>query len=269
MAPSDAQAANRLGRALFYIDRRREAFEEFQAAAKLSDEVPAAEVSMALLFEREKDSDRAARFIARAVEMAPKSYSTRIGVAQWCWDTGRIGELSQHADAALAINASDPAAHRFRGLAAVAQGDAETAEKHFEAALAGDPGDYLSSDHLALVLAENSDVQRRKRALDLATLAARKFPGRNDPIITLAWVQLSQGDASTANRTLRGVDWRRSLSRDSAYRAAQIAAAAGDTASAKKLMQTALESAGPFLNKRQAEKLLNQWTAASKTPGKS
>jgi len=269
LAPSDAQAANRLGRALFYIERPREAFTELREAAKLSDELPAAEVSMGLLYERAKDRDRAARFMARAVESAPKSYPTRVGVAQWCWDTGQMGELAAHANAALAIDPRGAAAHRLRGLAAMAQNAADTAQTHFETALASDPGDFTSADYLALILAEKSDKESQRRALELATLAARTFAGRNDAVITLAWVQLAQGDAPAANRTLRGVDWRRSLSRDSAYRAARIAGAVGDTASAKKLVQTALESGGPFLNEREAVRWLNQWTAAGKARGKS
>ena len=45
--------------------------------------------------------------------------------------------------------------------------------------------------------------------------------------------------------------------------AARIAAAVGDVASAKKLVESALESAGPFLNQRQARQALEQWTAAT------
>jgi Tfp pilus assembly protein PilF len=170
---------------------------------------------------------------------------------------------------ALAIDPRGAAAHRLRGLAAVAQGDAAAAETHLEAAMAGDPGDFLAADYLARVLAEKQDPQSRRRALELATLAPRKFGGRNDAVITLAWVYFVQGDTPAATKTLKSVDWRRSLSRDSAYRAARIAAASGDVASAKTLVQSALESSGPFLNQSDATRLFNQWTAATKTRGKS
>jgi hypothetical protein len=188
-------------------------------------------------------------------------------VAGWCWDTGQTDALAAHAEAALAIDPRGPAAHRLAGLAALAKGDARNAQFHLQTALASDPADFAAADHLALILAAQSDKNEQRKGLELAHLAARKYSGRNDAVVTLAYVQLALGDAKAANSTLRQVDWRRSLSRDSAYRAAKIAEAVGDLVSAKKLVQTALESSGPFLNQRQARQSLEQWTAATKTRG--
>ena len=67
-ADPDAAAGHyRLGQVLFEMDKQKEAYAELQAAARMDEDIPSPEMTMAQLFDKEKDRVNAEKWLKQAV----------------------------------------------------------------------------------------------------------------------------------------------------------------------------------------------------------
>ena len=74
---SDAAVAHyRLGQVLFELKKQKEAYAELQAAARMDEDIPSPEVTMAQLYDKGKDRANAEKWMKQAVAADPKKAKT-------------------------------------------------------------------------------------------------------------------------------------------------------------------------------------------------
>ena len=120
------------------------------------------------------------------------------------------------------------------------------------------------------MLADQNDPTKRDQALQLADINMRATNQNNqfnsEALTTLAWIYYKMGRMPEAERMISVVLQRSALNTDSAYYAAKILQDGGHTDEAMKLLQAAVNSAAPFIQRQNATELLNQLSAAAKKP---
>ena len=80
-----------------------------QAAARMDEDIPSPEMTMAQLFDKEKGSrSNAEKWLKQAVAADPKKLKTRLDAVQWMLRTGDLNASQGEATEALAI---DPESH--------------------------------------------------------------------------------------------------------------------------------------------------------------
>jgi tetratricopeptide (TPR) repeat protein len=264
LADKDPRAHVRLAQTLFQLEQPDQAYQEFAAATKLSDETPVPEIMMARLYEQSGKSEKATEWMKLVVQRHPNNASAHVGVAEWYWRNNKLEEAQKHAAKALEIKPDLLDAKLIRGIVARFQKDYPEAEKQFEAAHLAAPANFLAANQLALVLAEQQDTEKLNRALQLAQLNAKQHQQEPEVLATLGTVLYKGGRVDDAERFLRQLASMNVMSGDAAYYLGQILAKKNQTDEAKRLLRVALSSQGPFVNRDAAQSLLDQ---LSKPPG--
>ena len=145
--PSNAQARQRLGKALFGLREFDQAYESLQQAAKADPKLEPAAVSMGWLFTRSGNAKKAGEWMDYAAKIAPESLPVQLGVAAWLLEQGRGDEARSHVDVAVKLDPASIEVERRPGLAAWERKDLLQAEKAFQASpikLPPTPGPAIS-----------------------------------------------------------------------------------------------------------------------------
>ena len=144
-----------------------------------------------------------------AVRMTPDDLTTRHVVALWAFDRGKLDLAKEQAEAALRIEAADPARYGesfvgrgLRGMAALWEKDWQTAEVNFQKIILQSPADFVARNNLALALVEQDDSAKKQRALDYAEANARDNQNNADALSTLGWVHFRRGEFDQAGSAL-------------------------------------------------------------------
>jgi tetratricopeptide (TPR) repeat protein len=283
--PDKVSAHQRRGLALFRLNKPAEAMAAFKAADEAGQrtKTPAlpAEVLMGRLYEeasndpsksqqqRDAAKAEAQKLMMAAAQAAPKDLETQLAVAQWALQAGKMNEALQYADVALKLDANSSLAQLTRGLVARILSDMRTAEDCFEAAFKLAPTDLGASNQLALVLVEQGDKDKQRRAAELAERNMRSAPGNREAAATLGWVYFNMGRYDEAERAMAQAATGGATSPDGAYYIAKIYEQKGKYAEAKLVLQQALDAKQSFIHRRDAEVLktqLERRTEAAKTP---
>ena len=125
--PSSAVAHQRLGKALFHLEERDAAYEELEQAAKADAALEPAAITMAWLFSRAGNLEKAEEWINYAGKTAPESLAVQKGSAAWLMEQGRADEAQRHADAAAKLDPGSTEIKRLLGLGA--RGSARTSPR--------------------------------------------------------------------------------------------------------------------------------------------
>jgi superkiller protein 3 len=253
--PKNAAAHQRMGRALFHLDRPQDALAALQQAHSIDPAIEHPFVGMGLLWTQKKDMKQADQWMQKAAEEA-RDAPTRRTLAGWMLDRGRIDDAVQHADAALRLDPGSVDGKRLRGLVYRYQREFARAEEIFEALYRDSPGDFFVSNQLALSLAEQADGKKLARAKQLAEVNTRQWPNLGDAHATLGRVYYLLGQWNDAERVMQTASGSGKLSSDSAYYYACILEQTRKPDDARKLLRAALDASGPFLFRREAEELL-------------
>jgi superkiller protein 3 len=253
--PKNAQAHQRMGRALFFLEKPTEALAELQQGHALDATMEHPAVSMGLLWTQKKDLKQADTWMQRALKEDAKSIRTRLAVAAWLLDQVRFDEAATQADAALRAEPTSPDARRLRGLIARFQRNFADAEKLFEPLYQEAPADFFISNQLALALAEQADGKKLKRALQLAEVNARQYPNASEAGATLGRIYYLLGRWEEAERALQAAARTGQLSPDAAYYFASVLDQLKRPDDAQKLLKAALDAPGTFLFRKEAKDL--------------
>lgn len=256
LAPEDARPHLRLGQALFQLQQPDAAFAEFQKSDELAEESTAPELMMARLYEQTGQKDKAEEWVKLVVERHPDDATARVGVAETYWRDGKLDEAKLHADKALELKPDMLEAQLVRGLIARFSRDYAEAEKRFEAAHLAAPANFLAANQLALALAEQDDPEKLNRALQLAQLNGKQHPQEPEILATMGLVLIKNKRYDEAERLLRQLAGTNQMSGDAAYYLSQVLAQKKQTEEAKQLLQLALASTGPFVNRAEAQAML-------------
>lgn len=254
--PKNAGAHHRLGQTLFGMQKPDEAFKELQTAADLSKELPPPEITMGRLYHQTGHPDDAAIWMNKAIAQSPNSLVSRLGVAQWQWEIGELEQARNNATAALKIKPDSLEGQVLAGVISRFQKDLAAAEEYLQAAYLASPANPMAANQLALVLADQADEGKRRRALELAENNARQFNNNADIAATLGWVYLQQGRNDDAARVFKAVANSGRINADTAYFMAVLSHRASNDAEAIATLRSAIDSRGPFAYRDEAKQLL-------------
>ncbi len=225
---------------------------------------------MAFLYEQAKKSGQAEKFISAAVKKNPNNLKVQMEAAGWAFQTNHMSDAQAYADAAMKIDPKSIEAMILRAKIARVTGDNKTAESLLKTAHEQAPSNLDAANQLALVLADQNDPAKREQAMQLADINMRATNQNNqfnsEALTTLAWIYYKMGHMPEAERAINLVLQRGALNTDSAYYAAKILQDGGHTEEALKLLQAAVNSAAPFIQRQNATELLNQLSASVKKP---
>lgn len=277
--PENAAAHAALAQVLFYLNKPSDAYKSYQEADRLakiaadrnSPPSPMAELNMAALYQRrDNDDKRTGDLINLAVKNHPKDFGVRLKAAQIAMAANLLDIALEQSEAAVKMNENDLTAKLLRGYVARLRNDFTTAEHYFELAHLQSPGNFDASNNLALLLAEQTDKAKQDRALEFAVMNIQRFPingqspARFDAMSTFGWVQYQRGVTADAQQALQQVINANVLTPDSRYYIAKVLLNDPKrTDDAMKVLQVAVDSDQPFVNRTAATELLATLKAKS------
>ncbi|MER3416726.1 MAG: hypothetical protein C4297_11020 [Gemmataceae bacterium] len=130
--------------------------------------------------------------------------------------------------------------HVLHGILAFLTGQFDVAEKHYRELLSLAPEDPVARDRLALALIEQAGTDKHKRALELAQVNARLYPGSAGTLSTLGRIYHRLGRLDDAERTLRTALASGRAGPDTYYFLARVLADRGQQDEALELTRQAL-----------------------------
>lgn len=274
--PDNSAPHIRLGRTLFELGQRKEAYSELQAAAKADPKSRPAEFLLATLYYNAKDP-QAEKWI-KAGLARNKGFAAQSAAAQLYLQMNQPKQALPYAEAAVKLDPKDVDANFVRGLVARLLKDYETAEKYFERAHLLSPSNFQAINQLTLTLVEQDNEEDRKRAYEFAEWLARqaaRTPQANEATGTLGWVQYRTGRTAEGERTLTSLAAAGGFANaDTAYFVANVLKDQGRTADALKVLELALQGDRAFGYRDEAEALRKKLkaqdtpaTSSSEKPG--
>jgi tetratricopeptide (TPR) repeat protein len=252
--PKDAATIEQLARATFFGPKdARQALELLKRAAQNSPRlVPF--VRLAFFYEVFPDPGNASRWISRAVEKEPGDPRTQLAAAQWVLLVGTKSRAAlspprdarSYADKALELDPQSIDAQLTRGTVALFDKDYAKAEGCFEVVLKKEPENCAARNNLALTLGEQTDAEKKKRAVQLAEANFDACPDDIEARATLAWALFNSGAARRADELLLPHKTSGELTCDMLYYMARIANARGRVEEAGWLVRLALKGSETF-----------------------
>jgi tetratricopeptide (TPR) repeat protein len=267
----DYRAQIQLAIVLFHLDKPELALERLREAAKINEKVLNPEANLAQLYQGAGDVANAGKWMKAAIEAKPRDVQTRIAAAQWSYDIGKLDQADEQAKAAVQLDPESFEANTIRGMVALARKDYETADQCLRKAHLLGPGVARVTSSLALALAESTDENKKRLALEFAQLSSRQTPDSPEGIGTVGWVQYKLGNLADAEANLsRAVN--ASQNRpipDVLYYYARLLADRGRTKEAKELLEhPVMKAPGTYMRKADAEALLEQLNKGTAPPAK-
>jgi Tfp pilus assembly protein PilF len=263
LEPKQGRARQRLGRALFLLDKAESAFAALTQGVKDDPSLEPAAVSMALLYARKGDAKKAGEWFDYARKLEPKSARVRYEHATWLLEQGRAQDARAEIDEAVKLEPGSKDVQKIQGLIAWHLHDLAGAEKIFELINRDSPADPLAANMLALVLVEQDDRAKRERGRQLAEVNTVQFPRSHEALATLGWALYQTGRPELAEEKLRAAVSGARITADIAYFLARVlvdnsrsGADKGKTDDARKLLETTTKQPGAFAHREDAVALL-------------
>jgi tetratricopeptide (TPR) repeat protein len=169
----------------------------------------------------------------------------------------RLDEAAVIANRAAELHAKNAQVRLIQAVVARAQKNLPAAEKILQDLVTESPSDFGATNQLALVLAEQQDEAKQKRAQELAAVNTKLYPNGVEALTTMGWVQFCAGLEEEAERSLSTAVRTGQGSSDAAYYLARVfhkkKKLEDDT---RKLLQAAIGAPGVFVHRADAEALL-------------
>ena len=262
--PASAQTRQRLGKVLFRLNEYEAAHTELERAFAADGKLEPAAILMGWLYTRAGNLKKAEEWMDYGVKIAPDLPAAQMGIAAWLLEQGRGDEAQSHVDAVLKSNPAFGEVNRLVGLAARQRKDLALAEKVFQAMADESPADAWARNQLAIVLAEQKDPAKRKRAVELAELSVRQNPKAADSLATLGTVYYRLGRLEDADKLLQTVVGSGQGNSDAAFFLAHVRADRGQIESVMPLLKLAINAQGMFIFRKDAQEWLDRLPATSK-----
>ena len=219
---------------------------------------------MGWFFTRAGNLKKAEEWMDYAAKTSPDSLPVQMAITSWLLEQGRAEEAQSHAEAAAKLDSKSNQVQRVLGLVARERKEYGQSEAIFQALALESPGDAWVRNQLALVLAEQDDDVKRKRALELAELSVRQNPNALDALVTLGTVYYRLKRLDDAEKVLQAVYNSGKGNSDAAYILALVKSDHGQPDSAPALLKTALSAPGLFIYRKDAQQWLDRLTTKSK-----
>ena len=262
--PDHVAGRTRLARAMYKLEDAKTAYGILQKIYEGDDTTTRPEVSMALLYETDNKHANAKQLMTRAAQRDTKTLNTQLAVAKWALDTGELEIAEKACTDSLKIDSTALQAKMYQGMLARYRKQWNKSEQLFIQAHLQSPTNFGANNQLALVLIEQEDEDKRKRAAEFATINAQLYSGNlknafgREAMVTLAWINYKSGRVRQAIAGIQRAMQNGAISADSAYFAAKIMHDSKQTEIAKKILEPFLKNTPFFINKPDAEKLMTQ-----------
>ncbi len=256
--PKNVRVMQRFAYALLQQKNVEGALEKLREAAKADAQMLTPEAVLAQFYERSGDRENARKWMAAALTAAPKDANTRLAAAQWAFGAGQLDEARKHAIVASQIDPKLLRATVLLGLIAMFERDYESAELFFQSVLKQWPDDFNTSNNLAIVLIEQKDESKQRRALEYAEANVQKFPKSAHAASTYGLALYRLGRLDDAETALRAAAPIMNSDIDTAYVIASMSVDRGRKAEARQMLENALKSTRPAIFRQKAEELLGQ-----------
>ncbi|HJQ80748.1 MAG TPA: tetratricopeptide repeat protein [Lacipirellulaceae bacterium] len=255
--PENATAHYRLGQALFMQKKYKEGFDELSAARRIDKNLPDPYVPAALFYDQQGMMNEAQQAFDRAVKNDPKDVNTLANYGQWLIKAGKLDQAEQTLAKARELKPQDLRVLFLSGVAARMNKKMKPAEDYFMEALRIAPGEANTINQLALLLIEQSDEEKRNRALQFALISSRMNAQSPDAQVTLGWVLYQLGRTGDADAALKNAQQLGAFSPDSNYLLAKILVAQNRANDAKPFLREALqaENIALFVHRQDAQAL--------------
>ncbi|MFN9367987.1 MAG: tetratricopeptide repeat protein, partial [Planctomycetia bacterium] len=255
--PDSIGAHQRMGIALFKLDKEADALAQFREAKKLDDKSPQPEIALARLYDDDKKRDVAKKWIESAVKAAPSDPGVLLASAQWYIQQNDLETARATIDNVLKLEPKNLDGKILRGVVARLARDYKTAEKYFNDAHTQSPGNFGASNSLALVLVESDDKESRQRALEMAEVNVAMNSRENSPnqvpaLTTLAWVFYKLGRQEDAGKILDQIARSNALTSDGAYYVAKLLSEKGERDKARQILDQVLAAEPMFATRPDA-----------------
>ncbi len=253
--PEDGPARQRLGRALFNLDRRDEARTQLEFAHQNDPSLDPPGITLGWLWADRGRWDEALATMRDAVKKAPDSPAARLGLATLLLQREQPDEAKPHAEAALKADPDSLPAQRLVGSIAYRLGNVEEAEQILRKVLETAPDDVATNNLLALSLAEQDDETGQKDAVEIAQQNVRRAEQNPQTLSTLGWAYYRAGQLDEALQVLQAATANGQATPDTAYYMACVLADNGQEADALRLLRSALDApVGQFAARDAARK---------------
>jgi uncharacterized protein HemY len=171
---------------------------------------------------------------------------TLAAIALWRLEVDQPDEARKLVDRVATVQPDFPGLVGLQGLVARHQHDWPAADAAFQQLVSENPADFAASNQLALVLIEQADESKRRKAAQLAEMNARQYPKSAEALATLGWIAYRLGQLDNAEQLLRQAASGGQLSAEAAYYLAQVLITRGQNDEAKALLTGAIAAPGGF-----------------------
>ena len=227
----------------FNTERYDSAQETLKRLRSFDKEQPLPEVSMGLLYELSGKRDAAEKSMAAAIEKGADDLATRLAVAAWALNAGKIDQARENAQAAKSMAPDNSRADLILAMVLRYEGRDTQAEAAFRGIHEQSPASFAASNNLALTLIAQDDDTKRRQALEYAQVNVRSY-------------QLEQDVA--AEQAIQKVITSGEVSPDTSYYAACIYHRRGQVDLAISLLEGALASTKAFPDRKSAQRFLDR-----------
>ncbi len=201
--PDEVSARNRLARALMAQDREAEAMAELKRASQLNPNQDPPEIRLAWICHELNRFDEAERRMRKSVREYPRDPMRRIALGRWLLARERHREAVPQFEEAIARTEEPYRPQLLLALAKYRIGKYEQAEEMLEPLLAEQPTNRDVLELMALTLAEQFDIEKKTRALEITRALVEAQPENPEFQATLGWVLLENGSAEEAIQVLQ------------------------------------------------------------------
>ncbi len=262
--PKSGRARQRLARALLAKGQPQEAARELELARSEDKKLATADIAMATFYSEFGDLKSAEEALLRAAKAQPKDPLVQQAVANWLLTQDRAQDALPFITESLKLDPTSTDARYAAGLIARQMRDYNTAESSFESVLRDAPANFAASNQLALVLAEQEDEAKHRRAVEIAEVNARQYPRNGEAVATLGWAYYRSGKLEQAEKSLQTAISGGRATSDTAYFMAHVMADRGRIDDAARLLQGALRAPGTFAFRKEAQAWLDRITSKPK-----
>ncbi len=259
--PDNTNLLQNLGRARFMLNDARGAYQAFGDATELNKDLPAAALMLAQMYHQKDDQANATKFFDIALNSGGRNTVTQIAYARWLMGNGDFRKAKSHLDTALKEEPDSVQALVLRGVVSQMDNNFADAYKYLSRAHLLRPSLVEPTNLLALLLIEQDDKTHKTLALRFATMNRRLHAEDANTGITLAWVLYNNDQRTQAVQILQSALKQRGAGLDSNYFASKILSATGNQKIVSRVLKAALNGKGIFLNRKEAQVLLDKVTA--------
>jgi tetratricopeptide (TPR) repeat protein len=260
---NNSRARQSLGRALYLLGQTEAAGQELERASKTDPAVEPAGVVLGWLACRAGRQDEAAKWFRDAVEKEAKRVSVRVAYATWLVEQDQVDEARAQATEAMRLDREAPRVRAVLGLIARYSRDYPLAERYFDELHRNSPADFIASNQLVLVLADQENADKHRRALELAQANARQWPDKPDAAASLGWAYFRQGSMDEAEHYLRAASATGQAGADTGYYLARVLREKAKPDELKALLKAAVEAPGIFAYREEARAWLKRLSTKS------